>query len=120
MLTNEAIEVHLAALHKGQDELREDVRELRAGNKSVREKLDARFESLAAKIDSGDRALSGRIESVNSSLTEKIDALNENLSGKIAKLSDDVASMRGLQKAILWVVSGFGSLGIVGKIFHWF
>ncbi len=34
VLTNEAIEVHLASLREGQDELREDVRELRADNKS--------------------------------------------------------------------------------------
>jgi hypothetical protein len=87
MLTNEAIEVHLASLHKGQDELREDVRELRADNKSLR---------------------------------EKVDVIHESLAGKIAKLSDDVASMRGMQKAMLWVMSGLGSLGLAGKIFRWF
>jgi hypothetical protein len=31
-----------------------------------------------------------------------------------------VAGMRGMQKAMLWVMSGLGSLGLVGKIFHWF
>ena len=87
MLTIEAIEVHLGSLHKGQDELREDVRELRADNKSLRNKVDT--------------------------LDKKIDAVDKNL-------SDKISGMLGMQKAILWVMSGLGSFGIVGKIFHWF
>ena len=87
MLTIEAIEVHLESLHKGQDELREDVRELRADNKSLR---------------------------------DKVDALDKSLSDKISLLSDSVSGLHGMQKAMLWVMSGLGSLGIAGKIFHWF
>lgn len=69
MLTNEAIEVHLSALHKGQDELQGG---------------------------------------------------HTRLSEKISRLSDDVADMRGMQRAMVWVVGGLGSLGFVGKIFRWF
>jgi len=36
------------------------------------------------------------------------------------KLSDDVADMRGMQKAMVWIVGGLGSLGFVGKVLHWF
>jgi chromosome segregation ATPase len=120
MLTIEAVEVHLASLHKGQDELREDVRELRADNKSLREKVDAIHESLDAKIDGVNTSLSAKIDDVNASLNARIDAVSATLTEKISLLGKDVASMRGLQKAMLWVMSGFGSLGLVGKIFHWF
>jgi hypothetical protein len=109
MLTDEAIEVHLATLHKGQDELRADVRELRADYKSLNEKMDGINASLSAKIDG-----------INVSLNGKIDAVSASLGDKISQLSNDVASMRGLQKATIWVMGGFGSLGIAGKIFHWF
>ena len=98
MLTIEAIEVHLESLHKGQDELREDVRELRADNKSLRDKVDA----------------------LDKNLSDKIDALDKSLSDKISLLSDSVTGLHGMQKAMLWVMSGLGSLGIAGKIFHWF
>jgi chromosome segregation ATPase len=98
MLTIEAIEVHLGSLHKGQDELREDVRELRADNKSLRDKVD----TLDKKIDAVDKNLSDRINAVDKNLSDKI------------------SGMLGMQKAMLWVMSGLGSLGIVGKILHWF
>jgi uncharacterized phage infection (PIP) family protein YhgE len=117
VLTNEVIEVHLASLRAGQDELREDVRELRAGNKSLRETMDQKFGVLNTKVDAIDASLNGKIDGVSTSLNAKIDrvdaslsakldALNANLSDKISKLSDAVADMRGLQKAILWVMSG--------------
>jgi hypothetical protein len=109
MLTNEAIEAHLAALHKGHDELREDVCVLRAGQDSLRQRVETINESLSQSI-----------AAVNTSLSAKIDSMNTRLSDKISKLSDDVAEMRGMQKAMLWVVSGLGSLGFIGKIFHWF
>ncbi len=54
MLTIESVEVHLDSLHKGQNELREDVRELRADNKSLRDKVD----TLDKKIDAVDKSLS--------------------------------------------------------------
>ena len=98
MLTIEAIEAHLTSVHKGQGELREVVRELRAGQDSLRQ----------------------RVEAVNESLTNEIKTVNTSLSDKISKLSDDLAEMRGMQKAMLWVVSGLGSLGFVGKLLHWF
>jgi hypothetical protein len=86
MLTYEAIEVHLASLHAGQDELREDVRELRTDTTSLR---------------------------------DTIDAVDAKLSQQITQLSDAVASIRGLQKATIWLMWILGSPGTVGKILHW-
>ncbi len=109
MLTIEAVEAHLDALHTGQNELREDVRELRADNKSLRDKLDAL-----------DQKLSDKVTALDQKLSDKVTALDHKLSDKILQLSDSVSSLHGMQKAILWVISGFGSLGLVGKILHWF
>lgn len=138
MLTDEAIEVHLASLNAGQDELRKDVRELRADNKSLNEKIDAlgarldrkidakfdtldkkideRFGTLDRKIDEKFGALDKKIET----LDNKIDGVNTSLGEKITQLSNDVASMRGMQVATLWLISVLGSLGIVGKFMQWF
>lgn len=160
MLTDEAIEVHLASLNAGQDELRKDVRELRADNKSLNEKIDSvqatlndkidalgnrldrkidekfdtldkkideRFGTLDRKIDEKFGALDKKIETLDNkidakfgTLDNKIDGVNTSLGEKITQLSNDVASMRGMQVATLWLISVLGSLGIVGKFMQWF
>lgn len=155
VLTNDAIEVHLASLHAGQEELRKDVRELRADNKSIRDKIDTvqttlsqdikaldkkldekfetldrkigqNFETLDGKITAVDKKLDEKFDSLNTkigsvdkSLRDKIDAVNANLGEKITRLSNDVAGMRGLQKATIWLIGILGSLGIAGKLLHW-
>jgi hypothetical protein len=142
MLTDQAIEVHLASLHKGQDELRKDVRELRAENKTLREKIDIvqttlndkidalgerlvrkideKFGTLDKKIDERFGTLDKKIDERFGTLDKKIDGVNTSLGDKLEKLSNDVASLRGMQMAILWVISILGSLGIVGKFMRWF
>lgn len=149
MLTDEAIEVHLASLNAGQDELRKDVRELRADNKSLNEKIDAlgarldrkidakfdtldkkideRFGTLDRKIDEKFDTLDKKIETLDNkidakfgTLDNKIDGVHTSLGEKITQLSNDVASMRGMQVATLWLISVLGSLGIVGKFMQWF
>jgi uncharacterized phage infection (PIP) family protein YhgE len=138
MLTNEVIEVHLASLRAGQNELREDVHALQADNKSVRDKIDAVHASLNQKIEVVEAKLTQKIDAVDTKLTQeiravdkkfdqkfdslnaKIDAVNANLGEKITQLSNAVASMQGLQKATIWLIGIFGSLGTVGKFLHWF
>ena len=107
--SNETLEAHITSLRVGLDEVKEDVRELRADNKSLREKVDA----------------------IHTNLRDKIDSVNTSLGGQLTKLSDDIADlrgliadMRGLQKAMLWVIGGVGSLATIlmtlGKTLHWF
>jgi predicted nuclease with TOPRIM domain len=134
VLTHEAIEVHLASLHAGQDELREDVRELRADNKSLRDKvhvvhmtlsqdikaLDEKFDAKFATLDTRLEGKFGKLDAKYDSLNDKIDAVNADLGQRITQLSNSVASMRGLQKATLLLISILGSLGTVGKFLHWF
>jgi DNA anti-recombination protein RmuC len=150
----------IATLSKGLDEVKTDVRELRADNKSLREKIDAVYTTLRDKIDQSHAALSAgqaalrdrmdegfraakdrmdegvratnakmdegfcaanaKIDSVNTKLSEKIEALSQ----KLTKVSDDVADMRGLQKATIWSIGGVGSLATIlitmGNALHWF
>jgi len=142
MLTNEVIETHLASLRAGQEDLREDVRELRADNKSIRDKIDAvdtkltqeiravekkldekideKFSTLDAKIDKTFGTLDAKIDKTFGTLDAKIDAINANLNEKIMQLSNAVAGLAGMQKATIWLIGIFGSLGTVGKILHWF
>ena len=56
----------------------------------------------------------------NKSLRDKVDTLDKKIDAVDKNLSDKISGMLGMQKAILWVMSGLGSFGIVGKIFHWF
>ncbi len=138
MLTNEVIEVHLASLRVGQNELREDVHGLQADNRSIRDKIDAVHASLNQKIEVVEAKLTQKIDAVDTKLTQeiravdqkldqkfdllngKIDTVNASLGEKITQLSNAVAGMRGMQKAMLWLISILGSLGTVGKFLHWF
>ena len=131
MLTNEVIETHLASLRAGQEDLREDVRELRADNKSIRDKIDAVDTKLTQeiravekkldeKIDEKFSTLDAKIDKTFGTLDAKIDAINANLNEKIMQLSNAVAGLAGMQKATIWLIGIFGSLGTVGKILHWF
>jgi chromosome segregation ATPase len=56
----------------------------------------------------------------NKSLRDKVDMLDRKVDAVDKNLSDKISGMLGMQKAMLWVMSGLGSLGIVGKILHWF
>jgi predicted nuclease with TOPRIM domain len=123
VLSNDAIESQLAGLRAGQEELREDVRELRGDSKSFREKLGVvqtelsrDIKALDEKLDKKIGEVTAKVESVDERLSAKIDGVNE----KIMQLSNAVAGMRGLQKATLWMMGVLGSLGTVGKFLHWF
>jgi hypothetical protein len=71
-------------------------------------------------MDEGLRAANAKSDLSNTNLTQKIEGLSE----KLTKVSSDVADMRGLQKAMLWVVGGIGSVATIlittGKALHWF
>ena len=60
----------------------------------------------------------------NKSLREKMEQGHATLSSKLEKLSVDVSGLRGMQKAILWVI-GIGMalwpiLIATGKALYWF
>jgi uncharacterized coiled-coil DUF342 family protein len=142
VVPQEMIELHIAPLRKGLDEVKADVRELRADHKGLRDKLDTVHTTLLDKIDTVQTTLRDRIDQSHASLSAgqaalrdrmdegfrasnaKIDSVSTTLNEKIAKLSDAVTGMRGLQKAMLWMIGGVGSLATIlitmGKALHWF
>jgi hypothetical protein len=65
MLTNEAIEVHLESLRARQDELRKDLRELRAEDQSIRDRIDTVCATLRQRIDAIDERLTRQIDKLN-------------------------------------------------------
>ena len=68
-------------------EVRQDIRELRADNKSLRDKVDANYVALDKKIDNRFDELRADIKAINAS----------------------VEGLKGMQKAILWVLGGGGT-----------
>lgn len=79
-------------------EIRQDLREMRAEDKAMREKIDT----------------------INERLTAKIDATNE----KLGHLDRKVTDIGSKLTALLWVVGGLGSLITIsvtaGKALQWF
>jgi hypothetical protein len=131
VVANETVEAHIASLRTGQAELKADLRELRADNKSLRDRIEAIHITLRAKIDAVHATLLGRLDATNNkvdnvhtTLRDKMDRNHAELNDKLGKLTEAVASMRGLQIATIWVLGGVGTVATivtaVGKALRWF
>jgi chromosome segregation ATPase len=72
-------------------EVRQDIRDLRADNKSLRDKIDANHASLTEKIDSN-----------HASANAKIDAMRTDMTA----MRESIADLKALQKALIWVLGG--------------
>ena len=96
--STDVLEANVAAL-------RDDVSELKADSKSLREKVDKNFERLCSKIDA-----------TNQDIKETNKALNE-LSKIVVRIDSRLA-------AIVWFGGGLAGLITLaitlGKAFHWF
>ena len=73
------IEASLASLRDGLGEVKTELRELRADNRAIREKLEQKTDA----IHQSHLALSAKIEAVQTILRDKIDAVNSSLTAKI-------------------------------------
>jgi outer membrane murein-binding lipoprotein Lpp len=116
----EALEAKIDGLTTGMGEVRTDVRELRADNKALRNDMNEGFRALDAKIEQRTAVLTAGQQTLREKMEEGFRAQD----AKVTKLSEDVAGMRGLQKAILWVIGGVGTfaslLFTAAKALHWF
>ena len=77
------IEASLASMRGDLGEVKTELRELRADNRAIREKIDAVQTILRDKVDEGSAASNSKIEAVNTSLTTKIEAVNTSLMAKM-------------------------------------
>ena len=136
VLTNEAIEVHLMYLRSGLDAVQSALPVLRDKIDQLSMTVDSKIEKSTARIEAVNAALSekidktnARIEAINTSLGEKIVAGDtalgqriDKLDDKVSKLSDDVAEVRGYQKALFWVISIVGTVAAaisIARDFDW-
>jgi len=133
MAANETmIEATLASLRDDLTEVKLDVRELRADNQLIRDKLhqshlalndkmeaiqthlrdrmdagfaasDRKTDALNTKIDAVNASLNAKIDGFNASLNTKIDSVNTSLTGKFDRLAQTVADVHSMQKAMLWI-----------------
>lgn len=133
-------------------EIRQDIRELRADNKKLGEKIDAvhntlrdkmdegfcrgdeKRESLRREMQEGFRIFDAKLEKLCGEMHEGfriVDAKQEQLRGemqegfaKFASLKSDIADMRALQKAMIWMIGVIGSVATLllaaGKALSWF
>jgi chromosome segregation ATPase len=84
--TNETLEANIASLSKRVDEVTIDIRELRADNKTLRDKIDHTDATLGERIDLAERRLNQKIDELGASLrrefNEKFDILRKEFNGK--------------------------------------
>jgi chromosome segregation ATPase len=113
---------------------REDMREMRAETKHLREKLDSNYETLNKKIDGNHAALDKKIDDSHAALDKKIDANHVALDRKIdatnqevAQLTKSVIRTESKLDALRWIWLGVGGLAGVflimetlNKFFHWY
>ncbi|HVX90645.1 MAG TPA: hypothetical protein VHC20_03335 [Candidatus Paceibacterota bacterium] len=85
---------------------------------------DTKLEQKCTGLSAAQAALRDKMDEGFRAANAKIDAVDTKLGEKLTTLSNDVADMRGLQKAMLWVIGGLGSLAMLlitaGKALHWF
>jgi DNA anti-recombination protein RmuC len=117
----------------------QDIRELRADNKTLRDKIDANYssldnkidamravldetrESLDRKIDATRDSLDKRIDATRESLESKFDSLDKKIDATTGELRADVkaiqtsvSDLKAMVKAILWLLGVMGTLASVG------
>jgi hypothetical protein len=90
VVASDRIETELLYLRKGLDDVKIDVRELRADNRTMREKIDA---------------MGAEIKTMNAAWGDQFRMMREN-----------IADLRAMQKAILWVLGSTGSLAALVTI----
>jgi len=123
-------------------EVKSDVRDLRDRMDGIHDtllqKIDAGHAALLAKIDANHAAANGKFDDARDkmdALRDKIDAnqietdrkldtLRDKLDvthANLAKTNESVADLKGMQKAILWVLGVLAALtaGQVAKLFQW-
>jgi DNA anti-recombination protein RmuC len=91
--TNETLEANIASLSKRVDEVTIDIRELRADNKTLRDKIDHTNVTLGERIDLAERRLNQKIDELGASLrkefNEKFDAFRKEIDGKLDTLGKE-------------------------------
>ena len=97
-------------------DMRSDMREMRADHKALRDKVDQNHAAADAKIDQ----LSGKVDQNQATTNMKFDLLVS----QISELSKTVTKVSAKLNALIWVISGLGSLialGVTaGNALHWF
>ncbi len=130
VVANETIEVMLGSLRVGLDEVKEDIRDLKADVGSLRDKIDRNYETLSQ----GQTTLRDKLDSARSELIDRIDQVRTDLGNEFKEVRKElaatnvaVAKVGTMQKALLWVIGGSISLaGLTGAVlqvgtkFHWF
>ena len=132
------LEAKISGLDTNVDQVREGL-EAKIGGldtkvDQVREGLEAKIDSLDAKLEAKTGALNAKIDQFREALDTKIDKNHAEMNSGFAKVADelskmraDMAGLRGMQKAMLWVMGGTGgvvalAVGVatLGKMLHWF
>jgi hypothetical protein len=132
VMMSDPIEIHLTYLRAGLDEVKAALPLLRDKIDGLSNTLDAkigktndRIDATNARLEAMGSALSDKIDRVNSTLSDKIDAVNSDLSSKISILTNGLADVRGIQKAMFWVLgsagtlTAFASLAQAARTFNW-
>jgi chromosome segregation ATPase len=80
---------------------------------ALRAEMNGKFAEVNGKLD----ALSAKVEA-NTKDIAKLDARVSKLDERLMGACDDIADLKAMVKAVLWVL-GIGMVGAIGKVFNW-
>jgi chromosome segregation ATPase len=106
------VEARLARLEDRTETIQRDVAEIKADQRRLDAKIEAKFDAVNARIDGLDAKLDAKIDGVNAKIDTKIDAVNKRIDGvkdSISALAEKVASFDGKLSAleasmIKWII----------------
>lgn len=120
-MMSDPIEIHLTYLRTGLDEVKATLPVLRDKLDALSSTLDAKIEKINAKIEK----TNDRIDRVSSTVSARIDRLSERVENVNSTLTNGLADVRGVQKAMFWVLGSAGalttlaSMAQVARAFNW-
>jgi hypothetical protein len=129
VISNETLEANIAFIRADITDLKvevravvtrtdQDIRELRADNKTLRDKIDVTHASLAEKIEKSHASLDEKIDTKFGELSADMKAVR----AEIKEMCTSIASLKGMQNAILWVLSSVSlvaAIVTIAKTLRW-
>lgn len=123
------IKTAVAKFDEALRDVRQDFREFRAEGKTLRDKIDATHTSLTAKADGNYASLDQKIDTKVNELRADMRDMRADIKDirvDIKEMRTSISDLKGMQKAILWVLGVAGSAVIVAgtlltiaKTLHW-
>lgn len=83
-------------MHWGIAYLREDIQELRLGQRALHDRVERLAETTTSQIETVNKALSARIDAVNENLSDRVDSMHARMDSRFAVLLTTMVGLIGI------------------------